>query len=168
MENATISITFNGHVDDDNNKWIEWYNEGKKIISLFGYEPNHIGITSTSLKSGKVMTLKRNEKKLVNAIENGDVVKSISIFSLEDNYKSASFDYNVLLVRNSDYVTLIVNKSDFYKVDEDVLGDSLRKYINATYAEIYEMDRYEFPLIYATKANPATSFKTLKIIKKIK
>lgn len=33
----------------------------------------------------------------------------------------ASFDYDVLLVRNVEYVTLITNKSDFKNVSEDTL-----------------------------------------------
>ena len=57
MENETISITFNCDVDGDNAKWIQWYNDAKKIIRLLGYEPTHVGIDSTTLTSGKVMML---------------------------------------------------------------------------------------------------------------
>lgn len=167
MENETISITFNGRINTDNDKWIEWYNDAKKIINLFGYEASHVGIESTKLKLGKVMKLPRNEKKIISAIESGEEVKYISIFSLPKDYESASFDYNVLLVRDYDYITITTNKSDFYNVDEEIIIKILKKHIEEGLGEIYEMDREEFPLIYAVKANPISSFKSLKIIKKI-
>ena len=167
MENETISITFNGKVEEDNSKWIKWYNEAKKIISLLGYEPTHVGISSAKLNSGKVMILKRNEKKVIASMENGDKIKYLSMYSLPDNYNSASFDYNVLLGRDSDYIILIMNKSDFNNIDEGILVGILEEYIDVKSGEIYEMDRNEVPLFYAAKDNPSSSFKTLKIIKRI-
>ncbi len=167
MENETISITFNGEVDKDNAKWMQWYNDAKRIIMLLGYEPTHVGIDSTSLTSGKVMMLRKSEKKIINSIESGDKIKYISMFSLPDDYKSASFDYNVLLARDDGYVTLIIKKSDYYNIQEETIISILRKYIDVKSGEVYEMDRTEFPLFYAAKDNPASSFKTLKIIKEI-
>ena len=167
MENETISITFNGVVDGDNAKWIQWYNDAKKIIRLLGYEPTHVGIDSTTLTSGKVMMLRKSEKKIVNSIKNGDKIKYISMFSLPDGYKSASFDYNVLLARDYGYITLIMNKSDFNNIQEETIISILRKYIDVKFGEVYEMYRSEFPLFYAAKDSPASSFKTLKIIKEI-
>lgn len=167
MENETISITFNSRIDNDNSKWMEWYNDAKKVINLLGYNSSHVGIKSSKLKSGQVMILPKNEKKIINAIKSGEEIKYISMFSLPEDFKSASFDYNVFLVRDYDYVTLIANKSDFYNVDEEILVEILKKYAGESSGEIYEMDRYEFPLIYAAKANPISFFKSLKIIKKI-
>lgn len=167
MENETISITFNSRADTINSKWMEWYNDAKKIINLLGYNCSHVGIKSTKLKSGKVMILPKNEKKITSAIESGEEIKYISIFSLPEDFKSASFDYNVLLVRDYDYVTIVVNKSDFYNIDGEILIKTLKKYAGESSGEIYEMDRYEFPLSYAVKANPPSFFKSLKIIKKI-
>ena len=167
MENETISITFNGEVDSDNGKWMDWYNDAKKIIRLLGYEPTHAGIDSTTLKSGKVMMLRKSEKKIINSIENGDKVKYISMFSFPDCYKSASFDYNVLLARDDGYITLIMNKSDYNNIQEEIIINILRKYIDVKSGEVYEMDRNEFALFYAAKDNSASFFKTLKIIKEI-
>lgn len=167
MENETISITFNGDVDRDNAKWIQWYNDAKKIIRLLGYEPTHVGIDSTTLTSGKVMMLRKREKKIINSIENGDKIKYISMFSLPDGYKSASFDYNVLLARDYGYISLIMNKNDFNNIQEETIISILKKYIDVKFGEVYEMDRREFPLFYAAKDSLASSFKTLKIIKEI-
>jgi len=72
-----------------------------------------------------------------------------------------------MIVRNSSFITLIVNKDDFNKIDKKNTLQVLSKYVSNGVVEIYEMDRYESPLIYASKANPISSFKTLKIIKDI-
>ena len=79
-------------------------------------------------------------KKIISSIENGDKIKYISMFSLPDGYKSASFDYNVLLARDDGYITLIMNKSDFNKIQEETIISILRKYIDVKFGEVYEME----------------------------
>lgn len=113
------------------------------------------------------MKLSKNEKKVLNEIKSGQEIKYISMFSLPEDFQSASFDYDVMIVRNSQFTTVTVNKGDFNKIDEQKLVQLLSKYVNKGQCEIYEMDRYESPLIYASKANPTSFFKTLKIIKEI-
>lgn len=167
MEKETISITAYGQNIDNDFKWAEWYEDAKKIIKSLGYEYNYVGIRTKKLNSGKVMKLDRNEKKVLNEIQNGEEINYISLFSLPQDFKSASFDYDVMIVRNFRFITLIVNKSDFKKIDEEQLLLLLAKYIEGLRVEIYEMDRYESPLIYALKANPASFFKSLNVIKEI-
>ena len=167
MEKETISITAYGQNIDNDFKWAEWYEDAKKIIKSLGYEYNYVGIRTKKLNSGKVMKLDRNEKKVLNEIQNGEEINYISLFSLPQDFKSASFDYDVMIVRNFRFITLIVNKSDFKKIDEEQLLLLLAKYIEGLRVEIYEMDRYESPLIYASKANPASFFKSLNVIKEI-
>lgn len=65
-----------------------------------------------------------------NQIKNGDKIKYISMFSLPDGYKSASFDYNVLLARDYGYITIIMNKSDFNNIQEETIISILKKYID--------------------------------------
>lgn len=40
---------------------------------------------------------------------------------MPQDFKSASFDYDVMIVRNSRFITLTINKSDFNKIDEQQL-----------------------------------------------
>lgn len=167
MEKETISITAYGQNIDNDFKWAEWYEDAKKIIKSLGYEYNYVGIRTRKLNSGKVMKLDRNEKKVLNEIQSGEEINHISLFSLPQDFKSASFDYDVMIVRNFRFITLIVNKSDFKKIDEEQLVLLLGKYIEDLRVEIYEMDRYESPLIYASKANPASFFKSLNVIREI-
>ena len=168
MDKETISITIYGQNIENNFKWENWYEDAKKIIKSLGYEYNYVGIRTQKLNSGKVMKLSRNEKKILNEIQGGQEIKYISMFSLPQDFKSASFDYDVMIVRNSKFITLTVNKSDFNKIHEQKLLLLLSQYINNVHGEIYEMDRYESPLIYASRANPTSFFKSLKIIKEIR
>ncbi len=167
MEKETISITIYGENIDNDFKWEEWYKDAKKIIESLGYDYNYVGVRTQKLNSGKVMKLGRNEKKVLNEIKSSQEIKYISMFSLPEDFQSASFDYDVMIVRNSQFTTLTVNKGDFNKIDEQKLLQLLSKYIDNVHGEIYEMDRYESPLIYASKATPISFFKTLKIIKEI-
>lgn len=166
MDNLTVSITFNGEIND--NDWGQWYNDAKNIVKLVGYNTTHIGISGIKFKSEKVLDIRRYEKKIVDSINNGDAINYISLYSLPKNYESASFDYDVFLAREKGYVTLIMNKLDFKCEHEDVLIEILRKHINVNSGEIYEMDRDEVPLLYAAKDNVPETFKSLKILKIIK
>lgn len=167
MEKETVSITVYGENNHDDFRWGEWYDDAKSIIESLGYEYNYVGIRSQRLKSGKVMKLSRNEKKVNDEIQSGQEIRYISMFSLPQDFQSASFDYNVMIVRNSQFITITINKSDLNRIDEKELIKLLKKYVKNCYGEIYEMDRYESPLIYASKANPVSFFKSLKVIKEI-
>ena len=50
------------------------------------------------------MSVTRKEKQILSIIQNGKVT-SISCYSLLGNYKSESFDYEVLAVRGSKYIS---------------------------------------------------------------
>ncbi|NLP34299.1 MAG: hypothetical protein GX359_03790 [Clostridiales bacterium] len=68
------------------------------------------------------MTVKRKEQQVLLAIKQGDEPISFSCYSLPDDYSSASFDYDVLLVRKQSFISFILNCS-YYKniVDEDMI-----------------------------------------------
>lgn len=164
MEKETVSITLSGLIPRDNDNWINWYEDSKNIVNFLGYSVTHIGIESTSLHSGKVLSIKRSEKKVLKSIQNGDKIEYISLYSLPDEYSSASFDYNVLLARECGYLTIIINKSDYDDEKKRCILNILKKYFDSASYEVYEMDRKECPLLYASKDNPASFFETLNII----
>lgn len=161
------SISLYGNIVDDKIEWMSWYKKTKSIISMLGYEANYFSVEGGNMTSGKVMKIKRSEKKLLNNIENDESIKWISVYSLPASYKSASFDYDVFLTRNTGYVSLMTNQSDLNKFDEDKLIELLKDHINFRNGEIYEMDRKECPLLYVSKVNSISFFKTLKVIKNI-
>ena len=161
MDKETITISFNceGFVDD---KWNEWYDDSKTVIRLLGYEPTHI--ESSYSKSGKILTVKRSEKKIINYLQSAERVEYLSMTSLPDDYSIAAFDYNVWVGRAVDVLCVVMNKSDYNAGNKDQILKILSKYTASKSYEIFEMDRSECPVLYVSKANPVSFYKTLKII----
>ena len=167
MDNKTISITFNLTASSDCELWKLWIDDAKQIVNRLGYTTTHIGYSSSKNAVGKIIESGKAETKIINAINENDMIKYISVFSLPNDYNSASFDYNVLVVRNLEYLTVISNKNDYTLDKQAEVINILRKYSGSALGEIYEMDKAEFPLSYAAKANPAEFYSSLRVIGKI-
>lgn len=166
MKADTVSITLWGD-GLIKGKWFEWYYDMDTIFQELGYKKTHFDIQSEAYTINKIVTVKRKEKQVLPILQNGKVTR-VSCYSLPKDYKSASFDYNVLAVRQSKYISLIMDIKDFGKIDVNCYISSLLKYIEFEYGEIYQMNRDEVPLIYAAKANPIDAFQSLTILKTIK
>ncbi|WP_252225058.1 hypothetical protein [Clostridium sp. ZBS2] len=161
-----VSITLYGEVECKNN-CIDWYEYCKRVIERLGHKPNYISIESDSIKSNKVLSLDKNERKVIKSINNDTNIKWLSVYSLPNDFITASFDYNILFTRNNKYLSIIMNKKLYSKLDVDSTLSELRKFIKLKHGEIYEMHRDESPLLYASGLNEASDFDTLKIIKKL-
>lgn len=100
------------------------------------------------------------------SINNNEDIKWLSIYSLPENFTSASFDYNVLITRNKNYLSIIMNKEVYLNLNLEETLSELKNFIELNYGEIYEMNRSESPLLYASGLNEVSEFETLKILKK--
>lgn len=100
------------------------------------------------------------------SINNNEDIKWLSIYSLPENFTSASFDYNVLITRNKKYLSIIMNKEVYLNLNLEETLSELKNFIELNYGEIYEMNRSESPLLYASGLNEVSEFETLKILKK--
>ena len=158
IEEQTVSVTIwgDGLVKK---RWSDWYLDMSNIFHQLGYARTHIGIVSENYKKTKLLTVMRKEKEVLNQLNDGVEPTSLSLYSLPNQYKTATFDYNILVVRQDKYISVIVNKSDFEKLDLTNLIDTLVKYIEFDSGEVYMMNRNEVPLIYASKANAKETFK---------
>lgn len=165
MDTKTISIVFHVEATLDNDLWESWLFDAQLISELLGYKSTHFGFTTSKNKSGKIKEINNASKKIGQAIEEGQRIKHISIFSLPPNFESASFDYNVMVVRSIKYVTVIMKAQDYSEVTRLKITNILNKYIHKCDGEIFEMLKSEFPLSYSAKANNAQYYKTLNIIK---
>lgn len=166
----TKSYTFNGFVDNNLDSWILWVEIAEKIFSYLGVCITECGVLSKN--GNRIKSVKNIKEKLIKLYEKGDVIKSISFYSLKENYNSYIFDFTVSLTRNScfdSYVTLILNYKYYFnfEIADEKIVELLRNSIIAEEGEIYEMDIDECPEFYAGKANPKTFYKTLKVLKKI-
>ena len=90
----------------------------------------------------------------------------MSCYSLIKDYKVAMFDFDVMAVRQSEYMSIIFNRSDLVKIDVDNVIFNLTQYMELQCGEVYQMDRKEVPLMYAVSAKPVEPFKSLIILKK--
>lgn len=164
MEEQTISFLLYINLINDHFDWLGWYSFSKEIIRKIGYSCNYIAVESQHFHSGKVLQLRRNEKRLLNEINGGSRIDNIQLMFLPPNFNTAVFDYEAQIIKYNDFIMLTVNKHDFNKVDINMFITEMEKYIHVTYYEIFEMSRYETPFLYATKDNPKSFFKTLKIL----
>ena len=164
MEEQTVSFLLYTDLINDFFDWRGWYFSSKEIIQNIGYSCNYIAVASQHFHSGKVLLLRRNEKRLLNEINTGSRIDNIQLMVLPPDFNTAVFDYEVQIIKYNDFIMLTVNKHDFNKVDINMFISEMEKYIHVTYWEIFEMSRYETPLFYATKDNPKSFFNTLKVI----
>lgn len=164
MDKSTISITLYGD-GLKKQKWIEWYDYTSSVFKKLEYERTHLAIKSEEYNTEKVVTVRRKEKQVLQLLKDGTLPESLTLFSLPKDYRSASFDYNILAVRNKEYISFIFNSQDFEKIEVNNLVWNMKQYIEFESGEIYQMDRSEMPLIYAAKANSVNSFKSLTVLK---
>ncbi len=168
MRNDIVtSILLYGEINQESQTWERWYESSKKIMSSLGYDSNYASIDSDSKKSGEVTKIDNIEKKILKSINSGDSINWISIYSLPEDFKSAAFDYNMVITRSNTFVSLTINKDRYKSGDEDRLINILKEYIDFNEGEVFELNRDESPLGYILKANSVDFYETLKIVKKI-
>ena len=109
----------------------------KEIIQNVGYSCNYIAVESQHFHSGKVLLLRRTEKRLLNEINSGSRIDNIQIMFLPPNYTTAVFDYEIQIIKYNDFIMLTVNKHDFNKVNINMFISEMEKYIYVTYWEIF-------------------------------
>jgi len=168
MDRSTISITFNTEAVADSSLWKEWLYDAQLITEILGYKATHFGFTTMNSKAGKIKEIRNATKQIDKALEEGQIIKHISILVLPLNFESASFDYDVMVVRSLEYVTVIMNALDYTEEIEMKIIDILKKFVQKCYGEVFEMMQSEFPLSYSAKANKASFYKTLNIVKELR
>ena len=163
------SITLYGLIEENDTLWLEWYNYSKLLTSKLGYNPNYIGVRSESFKSGKVITVKRSESKLIKVLESGERPQSLDVYCLHDNFVQAVFDYYTSFSRIRDFgkhnVTITMPQEKFYEINTDEIINELKKYIKFSHGEIYELDYTECPILYIYKGKPISKFMNFNLIK---
>lgn len=166
-EDKLISIVLYGKISTEKKAWERWYKYSKQFIHRLNYDANYISIESTTINSGKILTLKRAEKKILSAIEKGEEIEWISLYSLPNHFKSAAFDYDVSLIRNRSYICITLKENDYLTMNSKIIIQELANFVDIEEGEIYSMSREECPPLYAARLNPDSMYKTLEIIEKI-
>lgn len=170
-ERNTISIVLYGNTSSKTSDWLKWYEYAINQINGLGFEPNYIGITGKSFNSGKIAPLNQVDKKLRKSFEDGEIIVSIAVYSLPDDFKQAAFDYNVYLSRTTQgkypHIVLTISGNAHSKFDTNNIIKMLKEHIEFTSGQMFEMSNYESPQFYAAKVNPPDLYKTLKVTQEI-
>lgn len=161
MDNLTTSITIYGSVQEG--KWDQLYLEAKDFAELLGYSLNYIGYTSSTHNSTKVRKIPKNDKNLLLKL-NDDTISDMDLLSLPEGFKTACFDYDLMIARNQKFITIVLNSSDFEKVDLKQTIAIFSKYSKVSEIQVYEMDRDETPFSFAFGGNPISCFPSLKML----
>lgn len=163
MDKRKISITIWGK---EKGSWLEWYKDITNLMNKLGHENTHIGILSEHYSSGKIMTVVRKEKEIIMKMNEGEIPKSFSCYSLPKGYKIASFDYDFLCERNDSYMSVIINDTDYNNDNEQQIIALMNRYIYLEYGEIYSTIESEMPLLYA-ETKDKNNLKTYRLIKEL-
>ena len=161
MENLTISITIHGSMKVPD--WNQFYADAKTLTSVLGHTLNYMGLSSSVINSSKVKRIPKNEEKLLSQL--GDnTISHLALLSLPEGFKTAYFDYDVMIVRNQEYISIVFNATLIERIHVPSVIECFAKYSDISEIQIYEMDRYESPLIFASKANPDSCFPSLRML----
>lgn len=166
----TTSITLYGEIIKKPDTLLNWYEYSKQLIKQFGVTPNYIAAKSESFKSGKILDLARMEGKLKKAINECEEMEYIALYSLPDNFQIAARDYSILLGLYNNlqptFITLTVRKELISRVSNEDIINGFKQFMIFENGQIYDMDVEETPLLYASKANADSSYKTLNVLKR--
>jgi hypothetical protein len=172
MSEMTTSIVLYGEIDKyDTKRWIDFYNYSKEIANELSPGLNYIGLIGEEFKSGKVLTTKRIEKRLLKSLSNGNSLSSMALYSLPNDFKQAAFDYNFYLGRdvneyntNTSKIVLTLPTDTYMNINNQAIISSLKEFIQFKEGEVFELSRFETPMIYAMRVTDIGSFKTLNVL----
>ncbi|UOY94193.1 hypothetical protein MUG87_08875 [Ectobacillus sp. JY-23] len=165
-----ISIVLYGEIlEKDSKHWWEWYEWCKNFGTRLGYTPNYIGIRGESFKSGKVLKLNRVEKRFKKSIEQNEYVENLDLYALPEEFSQAVFDYRTHMCINrisDEHIILITLPSkEFENINLDTIINDMKRFMDITKGEVFEMSVLNCPYFYAMKVNSPSDYETLKIIK---
>jgi hypothetical protein len=165
------SITLYGKIENNAIQWWEWFLFSKELTNRLGYTPNYVGVTSKScFKSGKILEINRASKRLDKSLKENEEISSIEIYSLPEKFKQAAFDHFTSMVRyagphDPQQITITVSSKDFYYLEDEKIIEKLKHFIIFSTGQIYELSASESPFFYASRVNPPSYYKTLKLLR---
>jgi len=164
---SKISLILYGNFKMENGLWSEWYSYAKNLLIKLSLKPNYCEIIGDAFKAGKLLKEDRAAERIKKSINKGEVISLIGLDVLPDNFSSA-FDYIAFATmgtkKSSQFIMFSLPEEMNEYIDFDAVISELKRFIDITSGEIFVMKRKDNPYFYAMKANPPSSFKSLKII----
>lgn len=124
-------------------------------------------------KAGDINVLEKEEKcqgKIKKSVEKGEKISLVGLDVLPEDFGSA-FEYiayaKMGIKNDLNYIAISFPSALKESIDFDMTIEELKRFISITSGEIFEMNRRDNPYFYVMRANQASSFKSLNIIKTI-
>ncbi|WP_416144582.1 hypothetical protein [Planococcus koreensis] len=171
MEKVKTSLLLYGTVNPKKENILSWYQFVYDMSEKLGFPFTHLGIKGDSFKSEKLLTIKRAENRFKKSLERGESIKSLELYSLPEDFTQAIFDYDTLWIldieNDEPFLLMILPKESFNEVNLVETINHLKRYIQFSDGEIFEMAVDDCPAFYAYKMNEPADYKSLKILKKV-
>ena len=151
-----ISIVFYGKSHKIFEIFPSFYKKCKDIFLELKYEYNYLSIDSKNFIDGKIKTVNRFEKKLIDEIMNKNPIRSICFFSLPNDFRNCGFDYNVSIEWNQNYLLFTFPNSTYKAIQERIIKD-FKEFFEFNKIEIFKMSRKECSWNYVSGINPINS-----------
>lgn len=162
MSDRRLGIIIYGKCRQLNDLWRKWLDEAKNLIIITGFVPTHIGISSISMKDGKIKTLSRSEKKIKKIISSGEDIKHMSIYSLKKGFHTA-LDSDVWVVLNKNYVYCEIPFEKYEEFLIKKIQEILLGFIELEGGEVFLMDKEQVPFNYVINRG-MEKYSTLEIL----
>ena len=167
LDKMVVGVTLKGKMKDNFN-WLNWLNYCENKVLEYNYESNYIEFESESVKSKRILQLKRknNRSRILNSINNNEEIEFLTVCSLPKNFIQAVFDYYMYIGINIKHkqIEMAIEKDLYLKVDINKTIQELKNFIILEEGEIFEISRKECPFSYARRWNDISYYKTLKIL----
>lgn len=151
--------------------WDRGLEESKKLFSLVGFKPTHIGIKSDTINDGKIKNFNRSEKKVKAAICEGETIAYMTLYALNKGFHTVlDSEFYISFYRNQykkvDYIYCEMPFEKYNSIIRNQIIDFMFVYIDITKGEIFVMDKNEVAVNYASKGqgDDISKYPTLQIL----
>lgn len=161
-----VGIVLYGESKETKNIWKSWLLYAKTISDELNYKLTHISILCDSL-DGKLKTLSRSEKRVLEAIENDESIGALSLYALKKGFRSV-VDSEICLILN------LKRKYAYCEISFDKYNEPLGKrilsdmgnFIECKNSEVFSMERNQVAFNYVMKGKgyDLSKYPTLEVL----
>lgn len=163
-----VGIVMYGEIKENKDIWKDWLVYTKSICHALDCRLTHYGVESDSMKDGKVKTLSRSEKKLLEIINNNENIGWLSFYSLPKNYHTVIGDTEAFLALDAKrkYVYCEFSLEKYNESLGKRLLNEMGNFIICNKSEIFSMEKSRGAINYVFKGrgDDISKYPTLEIL----
>ncbi len=159
-------ITYAFWGSSNGESWHDWYREVKSLFSEMGHEVNYLGVEFESYNPSKIVTVRRKEKEIVQRMTEGEILRSLELFSLPNGFRTAIFDHDMYCARTDRYICYTMYERDANEEREEQFVRITEKYFKPKNGEEFSTSVKDVPLIYVSTGKKG-NIRSYELIKKL-